>query len=54
MGNLPEVLRFIGEGADWTRIEHVRPDIISSEITKVTAPEQPSGPDGCSWCASWA
>jgi hypothetical protein len=39
MGSLPEVLRFIREGADSTRVENVRPDIISSEITKVTAPE---------------
>ena len=39
MGTLPEVLRFIWEGADSTRVENVRPDIISSEITKVTAPE---------------
>ena len=39
MGLLPEVLRFIREGADSTRVENVRPDIISSEITKVTAPE---------------
>ena len=39
MGSLPEVLRFIRDGADSTRIENVRPDIISSEITKVTAPE---------------
>jgi len=39
MGSLPEVLRFIREGADSTRVENVRPDIISSEITKVTALE---------------
>ena len=39
MGLLPEVLRFIREGGDSTRVENVRPDIISSEITKVTAPE---------------
>jgi hypothetical protein len=39
MGSMPEVLRFIRQGADSTRVENVRPDIISSEITKVTAPE---------------
>ena len=39
MGSMPEVLRFIRQGADATRVESVRPDIISSEITKVTAPE---------------
>ena len=39
MGSMPEVLRFIRQGADSTRVEKVRPDIISSEITKVTAPE---------------
>jgi len=39
MGLMPEVLRFIRDGADARRVENVRPDIISSEITRVTAPE---------------
>lgn len=39
MGLAPEVLRLVRTGADPTRVETVRPDIISSQITKVTALE---------------
>lgn len=39
MGLAPEVLRLVRTGADPTRVENVRPDIISSQITRVTALE---------------
>lgn len=39
MGNGPEVLRFIRQGASPTAVVPVRPDIISSSITRVTPAE---------------